>query len=312
MPAHHHRLFDCLAPTHQGGVIVPGNFDGVHRGHAAMLKTAKDIASGTCPVVAVTFEPHPTQFFSGDTAGSFRLTRAEQKKQLLLEAGADMVDMLPFNAELASMEAQDFISDYFVERCAASHIVVGHDFVFGKGRCGNQAMLQAYAQEKVFDVMQCPPFLDEGGVIISSSRVREYLVQGRPEDATALLGRPYTTHCTVVKGDGVAGERLGFQTANLDFLAYIRPRYGVYAGRMTVRGKIYDAAINIGMRPTLFGTRECIEAHLIGADVPEDFYGDSVMLEWLRFIRPEKKFTSFEALKAAIAHDVRSVREYPA
>lgn len=303
-------VYPPFPEAYKGCVLVPGNFDGVHRGHMHMLREAGALGEAlNAPVVALTFEPHPVSYFAGDAARPFRLTDAEMKTALLRENGADYVDILPFTPVLAGTEAGAFIENCLIRRCGASAVVSGYDFVFGKGRDGNRDLLRRYADDGAFILKAPEPFLTAEGYAVSSSRIRGALHEGDIALAAALLGRDPSLSGTVIRGDGVAGKALGYPTANLDTGAHIRPRYGVYAALAVIEGEAQEraCAVNIGIRPTLCGKRECVEAHMIEAALPP-FYGKEVILRLLAFIRPEKSFAGAEELKKQIAEDIKAVK----
>lgn len=291
----------------KGGVFALGNFDGVHRGHRAVIAAALDKARAVhAPLRVLTFEPHPRAFFHPNQP-PFRLTPFKIKENLLKECGVDETIALPFDAELALMSARDFVERVLVERFGAQHVVAGHDFVFGAKRGGDMAKLAAWLEPLGVGVTEVGAMGDEGEVF-SSTRVRELLLQGEAPEAAAILGRPWCVSGVVARGRGL-GRQWGVPTANIDLGEYLRPKFGVYAieaGRLgealTVRG-----VANIGLRPTVAGESDVFEAHLF--DFARDIYGQEWQFALTRFIRPERRFDSPDDLKAQIARDIENARK---
>ncbi len=298
-----------LPPARQGGVVALGNFDGVHVGHKAVLRTAciqaekKDLA-----VRALTFEPHPYSLFQKEN-NPFLLSPLDIKARLLKAAGAEEVAVLPFTQVFAALSAEDFIKKVLLEAYAPAHVVVGFDFAFGAGRSGNSQLLRDVLTAHGIGLSEVPPWKDMRGEIVSSSRVREALKRGDPPLARQLLGRPFALEGTVLHGDK-RGREIGFPTANIDMGPYIRPFFGVYAAKARHVGdeKAWPAVVNIGVRPTVDGSRELMEAHILGFD--QDIYGQNWSIELWAFMRPEKKFPDLDALKAQIALDAAEAHRF--
>lgn len=288
----------------RGAVVAIGNFDGVHPGHRAVLGRAWDVAEKrAAPLGLVTFEPHPRRFFQ-PTIPPFRLTPAPAKRRLMRAAGVGVYYELPFDAAMAALTAEAFIDRILIEGLGVRHIVVGAGFAFGKGRTGTVSVLEHVAGHKGVGVTVVAPVSANDGALCSSTRVRECLQRGEPERAAALLGRLWSIEGPVEHGEK-RGRLLGFPTANLGLDDFLRPAFGVYAVRARV---LEDGATipisgvaNIGMRPTVGGTRAQLEAHLF--DFAGDLYGRRLAVELLAFLRPERKFDSLDALKAQIAED---------
>ena len=286
----------------RGGVVALGNFDGFHKGHQAVVGRAIERArAGGRPALVATFDPHPVRFFKPDAA-PFRLTSLNQRQRLFAEAGADAMIVFPFNAALAGLTAEEFVA----QRLAGlSGVVTGEDFTFGKGRGGNVSLLAELGAKYGFVAEAISPVAD-GSEIVSSSRIREALQAGDCETATRLLTRPFAVEGVVQHGDK-NGRLLGFPTANLDMANYLRPRYGVYAvkGRLP-DGRIVDGAANLGIRPQFDPPKELLEPHFF--DFAADLYGQTIEVEFHRFIRAEAKFESLEALTRQIALDCDAAR----
>jgi riboflavin kinase/FMN adenylyltransferase len=296
---------------YHGAVIALGNFDGLHKGHQVVLKAAREKARELKkPFGVMTFEPHPRSEFFPDHP-PYRLTPPLIKRRLLAEMGVEVLFEIPFTREFSLLSAEAFIHDVLMDKCAIAYAVAGHDFVFGHKRTGTLAMLRERLAEKHIGVTEISPQQDAAHILWSSTRVREHLQKGEVNEAAAILGRPWAIEGIVQKGDGRGGQ-LGFPTANLDLDGYIRPRFGVYAVRVEIRGNYtfafgkrrtqsYKAVANIGTRPTVDGTKEKLEAHLF--DFAGDLYGQDICVNFIDFIRAEERFASLDALKSQIAKD---------
>lgn len=290
----------------KGGVFALGNFDGVHRGHQAVIAAAvkKALLMKTGARV-LTFEPHPRTYFHPHTP-PFRLTPFPVKEALLKSLGVDEVIPLPFTDELAHLPAEAFVRQILLEQFGVRHLVAGHDFIFGHKRSGDMEKLRAWLEPNGAGVTEIDPQGDEGEVF-SSTRVRELLLEGEPEAAARILGREWTISGTIIKGEG-RGHIAGIPTANIALGDYLRPKFGVYAIRAGKAGKdlAFRGVANIGVRPTVDGIKENLEAHLF--DFAEDIYGQAWQFALSRFIRPERKFESMEALKAQILKDIEAAK----
>jgi riboflavin kinase / FMN adenylyltransferase len=293
----------------QGGVVALGNFDGVHRGHQALLADAGRQAKALgAPLVALTFEPHPRGFFVPDT-GPFRLTLPPAKTRLLAQYGVQAVLAQRFDAAFAALSADAFIEDVLLKGLTARHVVCGYDFTFGARRGGNVERLRAEAKARGFGVTVLEPVMREGE-IYSSTRIREALRAGMAGEAAELLGHPWEIEGTVELGDQ-RGRTIGFPTANVALGKHLRPRFGVYAVRVLIDGQESqgwrDAVANLGRRPTFGKLQENFEVHLF--DFAGDLYGKTLRVALVDFIRPEMKFAGLDQLKAQIAADGDAARE---
>lgn len=308
-----YRDFTNLDGDARSGVVVIGNFDGVHEGHRQVIARARAIADGLgSPLTVLTFEPHPRQYFQPD-APSFRLTPLRSKSRQMEPLGIDALVALPFDERVASRTADAFIDDILIGALAARHVVIGYDFAFGKGRSGNPQTLQEAGARHGFGVTCVEAAKAEDGAEFSSTQVRQLLRDGKPADAAAYLGRPWEVEGHVQHGDK-RGRQLGFPTANVDLEGYLLPAFGVYAVRLrmadTVDGEDagwIDGVANLGMRPTIGDEKVLLEVHLF--DFSGDIYGRSVRVALVDFLRPEKKFDGLEALTAQIATDSTQARE---
>lgn len=278
-----------------------GNFDGVHKGHQALLNAAKAVSSH---VVALSFEPHPRQIFQPD-APPFRITTPEQKRHLLRRFGAVEVITWPFSRDLAAVPAPLFIEHVLLKQCRADIIIVGEDFHFGKDRDGNIALLQSYADQGAFDLVVVP-LHGEAGDRYSSSLIREMLKDGDMASASTALGWNYCIESEVVRGDQ-RGRTMGFPTANQILGDRLAPAYGVYASFVWIDGVRYLGATNIGIRPMFEVAQPLVETHIF--DFDRDIYGQMIGIEPVARLRGEKKYDDLETLIAAIANDCKEARE---
>lgn len=290
-------------------MIAIGNFDGVHRGHRAVIAEAKRIAGDAgVPFGILTFEPHPRSVFVPN-GQPFRLTPFRAKTRLIEEAGTDVLFTLRFDRRFAAKSAQDFVADLLAARLGTRHIVVGQDFTFGRGRGGNPALLREMGAALGFGVTVLEPVADVGGKVASASRIRDHLASGRPRAAAALLGRNWEIEGRVQRGDR-RGRDLGFPTANLAIANYLHPAPGVYAVRAGVSEKgtltWYDGVANFGNRPTFAGQDWRFETHLF--DFAGDLYDRHLRVAIVEFIRPDAKFAGIDALVAAMREDAKQAR----
>jgi riboflavin kinase/FMN adenylyltransferase len=288
--------------------VTVGNFDGVHRGHQALVATAvADAREMGGTAVALTFDPHPSQVLSPDRAPSALMT-LDQKAEVLASLGIDRVAVLPFTIELSHQSPEEFAQRLLHETLGARTVVVGSGFRFGHRRAGDLATLEALGRRLGFQVHGLAPLLHEGAPI-SSSRIREAVARGDVEAAEALLGRPFFLDGTVARGEA-RGRRLGFPTANLAVVGETLPARGVYVGRCQQRGPVtggpWGAVVNVGRRPTFGGTTITVEAHLL--DFDGDLYDAFVRLSFTARLRDELAFPGPEALVAQIRQDVAAAR----
>lgn len=290
-------------------IVVPGNHDGVHRGHRALLDRARQLGDAhSARVVAMFFDPHPVALFSPDRAPT-PLTLPKRRAELLAKAGADEVWIQPFDRAFASLAPETFARTVLRERLAAAGVVIGPDFRFGKDRAGDFASLRAFGRDLGFVVEQLDPVLVDGQPV-SSSRVRETLVRGEVDAAARLLGRVHEMEGVVVRGDG-RGRTIGVPTANLRCEPLLAPKDGVYAivGRdlgSPSENAILHGVANLGMRPT-FEAGRSVEVHFF--DLDRDLYGRTLRIGFVARLRDEIKFGSLDALKAQIAKDMKDARE---
>jgi riboflavin kinase/FMN adenylyltransferase len=282
----------------RGGAVTIGNFDGVHLGHRALVAAARRHATNG-PAVVVNFDPPPQAVLNPDPTKQ-PLTTVEQRAQLLLAAGADRVVTIRTDAGLLALSPEAFFEDVLHRQLNAKAIIEGADFRFGRKRAGDVDLLKRLceANAMAFEIVK-PVFVD--GEVVSSSRIRQALVNGDVAKATTLLGRPYSISGTVVTG-AKRGRTIGFPTANLDGVETIVPGVGVYAMRVNVNGKTWPAAANVGPNPTFGEDRRKIELHLIG--FTGDLYGTQLTAEFVGRIRETRPFAGVEALKEQLKIDV--------
>jgi riboflavin kinase/FMN adenylyltransferase len=289
----------------RGAVLAIGNFDGVHRGHQALLRAASAIGRELgVPAGALIFEPHPRAFFHPEEP-HFHLTSLAQKLAIFERNGLDLAVVLPFDAELAALSADDFVDRVIVEGLGARHVVIGHDFFFGRKRGGTPETMQAAAGTAGFGLTIIPPVAEDGEVF-SSSAIRLRLAQGDVKGAARLLGRAWRVAGTVV-GGAKRGTGLGFPTANIPLPRGTALGHGIYAVRVHIDGERHDAAAYLGTRPTYDDGMPVLEVFLF--DFDGDLYGRSIEVEFVDFVRADRKFDSSEALIAQMQTDVARARD---
>ena len=300
--------YSDLPELSRGCVAALGNFDGVHRGHRAVIETACAFARTLdAPCAGAVFSPHPRQVFAPD-APPFLLMSDTQRVRALKAAGAQAVFHIPFSKAMAAMTPEVFVRDVLANGLGLKGVVTGADFCFGKDRAGDAAALKTLGEThgvavKIAEAVN----LDDASGKISSTNVRNALREGDAKTAAALLDRPFAIEGEVSKGDQ-RGRLLGFPTANIALGDYLRPKFGVYAVRAHLpSGQIVPGVANLGSRPTVEGTEARLEAHLF--DFSGDLYGQVLEVELIDFIRAEQKFDGLDALKAQIAADSATARE---
>ncbi|EXU75880.1 bifunctional riboflavin kinase/FAD synthetase [Erwinia mallotivora] len=296
-----------LREQHRGCVLTIGNFDGVHRGHQALLaRLCEEGRRRELPVVVMLFEPQPLELFAAGKAPP-RLTRLREKVRYLSEAGVDAVLCVRFDGRFAAQSAQSFIADLLVNKLGVRFLAVGDDFRFGAGREGDFLLLQQAGAEYGFDVISTQTFCEDGKRI-SSTAVRQALAADDLTLAATLLGHPFSISGRVVHGDAL-GRTIGFPTANLPLRRYVSPVKGVYAVEVFIAGEgPVPGVANIGTRPTVSGMRQQLEVHLL--DVAMDLYGRHIDVVLRKKIRNEQRFSSLDALKEQIAKDVVTARHF--
>lgn len=289
----------------QGSIVALGNFDGFHLGHQAVVGRAIQRAfHERRPVIVATFDPHPVRFFKPDVP-PFRLTSLDQREALFAHAGADAMLVFQFDKALAVTSSEDFVSEILARQIGAAGVVTGDDFTFGRGRRGDVLMLRELGEENGIIAETVAPVM-LGTTRISSGRIREALQVGDLAAATRLLSRDFAVVGMVQSGDR-RGRELGYPTANLTLGDYQRPRYGIYAVRVTLDdGSEHPGVASLGVRPTFQPPQELLETHLL--DFTGDLYGRKIEVALHAFIRDEQKFDDIEDLVAHMREDEAKAR----
>jgi riboflavin kinase/FMN adenylyltransferase len=288
----------------KGAVVAMGNFDGVHRGHRAVIGACLEMARiKQAPAFAVTFEPHPRKFFSPDTP-QFRLTEEPAKLRLLAGTGLDGAVILRFDASRAGTTAHDFIQQELIGRLGVQGIAIGYDFHFGKNRGGSPSMLVGEAPALGIEV-DVQPHVDFGDHPVSSSAIRKALEEGHIAVATEMLGGPWFVTGEVIHGDK-RGRDLGYPTANIRLDPQCGLKHGIYAVRVGRGAKHYDAVANFGRRPTFDNGAPLLEVHVFDFNAP--LYGETLDVAFIAFIRDEEKFESADALVRQMDDDSARAR----
>ncbi|MEP2533666.1 bifunctional riboflavin kinase/FAD synthetase [Shimia sp.] len=301
------RDFQYVKDQDRGASAAIGNFDGVHLGHQSVIDIARD-AAPDAPLGIVTFEPHPREFFAPD-APPFRLTNADTRAHRLQKLGVDRLYELPFNATLSGLSPRAFAQDVVADGLGLKHVVVGADFCFGQGRKGTATDLQEFGAEMGFGVT-IAPLVQAGAYQVSSTSIRNALSDGKPRDASRMLGHWHRIDGPVIGGDQ-RGRVLGFPTANMSLDGLHPPKFGVYAVLVDVldgphKGN-YQGAASVGVRP-MFGVNKAnIETFLL--DFSGDLYGTQISVALVDFLRPEENYDSLEILIAQIDKDCARCRE---
>lgn len=290
----------------RGGIVALGNFDGFHAGHQAVVArvVARARAEGR-PAIVATFDPHPRRYFQPHLP-PFRLTNLDQRERLFAAAGADAMLVFGFDAALAGLTAAAFAAERLVGMVGAGGVVTGTDFTFGRARSGDAATLKALGYAHGFTAETVAP-VGDGAAVVSSSRIRDCLREGRPREAAAMLTRPFAVEGVVEPGAQL-GRQLGYPTANLSMGKYLRPAYGIYAvtGRLS-DGRVLKGAANLGIRPTIAGEPiELLEPYFF--DFSGDLYGRTIEVALIDYLRAEAKFESLDALKVQMALDCERAR----
>ena len=296
-----------LARARRKGAATIGNFDGIHRGHRAMLeRAAAQQAAREDGLSVITFEPRPLDYFLGDKAPG-RVLPFRDKCLRLSEAGVDQMLNLRFDQALAEMAPEDFVHEFLVEGLGLRYLLVGADFRYGRKRAGDVDSLHAAARRHGF-VLDVMPTVVEGGERIASTGIREALEAGAMDRVTRLLGRPYTISGRVRRGREL-GRSLGFPTANLEVPANLAARDGVWVARV-VRGldSVRDAVASLGTRPTVGGQQRLLEVHLL--DFEGDLYHRHLEVELRHHLRDEARFPDTESLTEKMHEDLRRCREW--
>jgi riboflavin kinase/FMN adenylyltransferase len=303
------RFYDWrgLPPQARGAAVALGNFDGVHLGHAQVIRSLH-AGRPDAPLAVLTFEPHPRAFFRPDDP-PFRLTLPDARAELLGALGVSIIYELRFDEAFSRIPATAFVADVLHRGLGARHLACGPDFAFGHRRGGDVTLLAREAEALGMGLTLVPPLADAGGPL-SSTRIRRLLQEGYPERAAAELGRPWAIRGVVAHGDE-RGRSIGFPTANVALGAHLEPARGVYLVTVgTADGGLHRGVANIGRRPTVnAGPESRLEAHLF--DFSGDLYGQEIEVSLHGFLRAERRFAGIEELRAQIAADAAAARDMP-
>jgi riboflavin kinase/FMN adenylyltransferase len=290
-------------------VVTIGNFDGVHIGHQALFYEViekADRLDGTS--VSITFDPHPLRLLQPSNRLPL-ITPFEQKAELIERAGIDVLICIPFSREFAAIPAREFVEGLLVRKIGMKAIVVGEDYTFGKNREGNVAMLQSLAPRLGYEVIVTSAIRSVKGLAarVSSTAIRELVLDGDMEKAQQMLGRLYQVRGRVVTGRNRGGRLLGFPTANLELLDELCPKTGIYAVKVDVADAVFQGVANIGYSPTFNDHQFTVEVHIL--DFNQAIYGQKIRVNFAKRIRDEMKFGSIDELKRQISADIETARQ---
>jgi len=301
------RDYQFVEAQDRGASAAIGNFDGVHLGHQSVIQLAREAAPGA-PLGVITFEPHPREYFAPQSP-PFRLMRRGARTHRLEKLGVDKLYELNFNAALAGLTPEEFARNVLADGLGVSHVVVGADFCFGKGRAGTAGDLVRFGQEMGFDVT-IAPLLEKSENTVSSTAIRTALSEGKPREAAAMLGHWHRIEGAVIGGEQ-RGRELGFPTANMSIEGLHPPVFGVYAVLIDVldgphKGS-YHGAASLGVRPMFGGEVANIETYIF--DFSGDLYGATLSVGLVEYLRPEMHFESLDALIAQMDADCARSRD---
>ena len=291
---------DELTEQVQGSALTIGNFDGVHVGHQQLIVQVRKRARvmGLSSIV-MTFDPHPLRVLAGKKTPPF-ITLKDQKLELISELGVDYVLCIPFSLKMAGMEPEDFVRILLVDKLKLKELIVGYDYVFGRNRSGNYALLQQLGKEYGFSVDQFHPVM-VNEAIVSSTRIRDLVKSGQVWEVRPLLGRFYRVSGQVIPGRKRGGPLLGFPTANILLQDELFPKTGVYAVWVGLFDRVYPAVANIGYNPTFGNDLLSVEVHIF--DFRENIYDQPIKVHFVQRLRSEIKFSGLEELKTQIRQD---------
>jgi riboflavin kinase/FMN adenylyltransferase len=295
-----------LGAGRKPSVVTIGNFDGVHRGHQKILQGVVERAKQDDLLAAVlTFYPHPARVLRPDAAPGL-LATLQQRLSAFNRAGIDAALVMRFDAELATVSAEDFVQRFLVDAMRARAVLVGANFRFGHRQAGDVSLLTELGAQFGFEVEVVPPLI-EGGIVVSSTAIRQAVREGRMEDAQKLMGRPFALDGEIRPGTG-QGRKLVVPTLNLATEQEVLPMNGVYAAETVVGDKVYRSATNVGVRPTFDGTRLAIESHLF--DFDEALTSGAMEVRFCKRLRDEQKFSSPEELREQVLKDIDEAKAY--
>jgi riboflavin kinase/FMN adenylyltransferase len=302
------KNLDKIVKPFKNAVISIGNFDGVHIGHQALFHEViekADAINGTS--VAMTFEPHPLRVLEQSNLPPL-ITLYEQKIELISRSAIDVLICVPFTREFAALSARDFVADLLIKRIGMSAIVVGEDYTFGRNREGNLEFLQSMAGQFNFEVIRVDwiQIAKKHPGRISSTRIRELVMEGKVAEVQQLLGRHYQIRGLVTTGRDRGGKLLGFPTANINLHDELCPKTGVYAVTVEFRSQHFEGVANIGFSPTFEDRLFTVEVHIL--DFNQNIYGQKIRINFVKRIRDEIKFANIEQLSEQIKQDVIEAR----
>ena len=299
------KLTDIKRPFSKSYVTI-GNFDGVHLGHHMLFSEVVGMAYREKGVsVAITFEPHPLQVLKPEIGIKF-ISTYEQKMELIELAGLDVLVVIPFTKEFAATTAEGFVNEILIKRIGVKELVVGYDYAFGRGRQGDIPFLQEQGRLHGFGVTVVEPYYVDD-MLVSSTKIRKLVSQGRMRDVKQLLGRYYQIRGEVMVGKQRGGAVVGFPTANLHISEEdLCPKHGVYVTQVVYEGKCYGGVLNIGYNPTFGEESLSAETHIF--DFNQDIYGKKIKINLLRFLRDEQKFSGVAQLTEQIKKDIQQAK----
>ena len=287
-------------------VLTIGNFDGVHKAHLALFEKVKERAKEIGGESAVmTFDPHPVKVMRPENAPPL-ITPIHQKIKLIEQSGVDVIFCLPFTKEFSQTTAREFVENILVRKIGIKELVVGYDYSFGKGREGNIELLKELGNHFNYRVHVVGP-VKIGETLVSSTSIRNLVMEGRLDEARILLGRHYEVAGTVIKGKNRGARLLGFPTANLKLIDELTPKMGVYAVYVLFNGDAYQGVTNIGYNPTFGNGAFSVETHLL--DFEGDLLGKTIRVQFIARLRDEKTFENAEALAEQIQKDIDAARK---
>jgi riboflavin kinase / FMN adenylyltransferase len=296
-----YRKLDEVKGPFPNACVTIGNFDGVHLGHQRLFDIVEQKAyhcRGTS--IAITFNPHPLQVLK--PGGIKLISTCEQKIELIAMSGIDALIIIPFDREFAATSAVRFVDEILIQRVGVKQLFVGYDYAFGKGRTGDISFLRHQGEEKGFSVTVVDAYYEDD-ILVSSTKVREFVIQGKMLETKKLLGRYYQINGEVQRGKQRGGKEIGFPTANLHVDEEdLIPKCGVYVCQVICEGRCYGGVINIGYNPTFSEEKLIAETHIF--DFNQDIYGKPIKVNLLQFLRDEKKFSGIKELAEQIARDV--------
>jgi riboflavin kinase/FMN adenylyltransferase len=304
------RVFRDLSqlPPFKNSVITIGTFDGVHKGHQKLIERIEQLSQKISGEnIIITFHPHPRIVINPNDKSLRLLNTLEEKIALLESYGVDNLVVVPFSRDFSEQSAEDYISNFLVRNFTPKYIVIGYDHKFGKNRSGDLELLQKMKPQFGYEVEEISKeTIDD--IDISSTKIRTALMEGDIELATELLGHPYTLTGTVIKGLQ-NGRKLGYPTANISVVDEYKliPKNGIYAVLVNSGGAIYKGMLSIGFNPTFDGKTQSVEVNIL--DFDKDIYGENLTLEFVRYMREEKKFGSIAELISAIDNDKVEIME---